>query len=166
MLRSSAKFSDCGHYRYSLIRIWDRSRPTILFIGLNPSTADAEKNDPTIRRCLGFAQEWNYGGLVVCNLFAYRSTDPRALRIVDDPIGPDNDAAIRQACGFAERIVVAWGIHGRLGGRNDEVLPMLRRPYCLGVTFGGSPKHPLYLAGKTRLKRYSRKFVPQSLTGG
>jgi len=160
MLHSSADFSACARYRYSLTRIWNRSRPTVLFIGLNPSTADAEKNDPTIRRCLGFAQEWNYGGLVVCNLFAFRSTNPGSLRIVDDPIGPDNGAAIRRACEFAECVVVAWGIHGRIGGRGNEVLPLLRRPYCLGVTLGGSPKHPLYLAGKTRLRRYSCIISP------
>jgi hypothetical protein len=99
-------------------------------------------------------------------LFAYRSTDPRALRNVDDPIGAENDAAIRRTCEVAERVVVAWGVHGLLGGRDEHVLGLLRRPYCLGVTLNGSPKHPLYLAGKTRLKRYSRKFVPQSLTGG
>jgi hypothetical protein len=154
MFHSSAEFSSCGQYRYSLTRIWSPGRPTILFVGLNPSTADAEKNDPTIRRCLRFAQDWDYGGLIVCNLFAYRSTNPKALRIVDNPIGPENDAAIRQACQVADRVVVAWGVHGRIGGREDAVLPMLRRPYCLGATLGGSPKHPLYLAGKTRLRRY------------
>jgi len=155
MLQSSAEFSACGRYRYSLTRIWDRAGPTILFIGLNPSTADAEKNYPTICRCLGFARDWNYGGLIVCNLFAFRATDPRGLRIVDDPVGRKNDAAIRRASETAERVVVAWGIHGRLGGRADEVLASLRRPYCLGVTLDGSPKHPLYLAGKTRFRRFS-----------
>jgi hypothetical protein len=156
MLHSSAEFSACSRFRYSLTRIWNRIRPTVLFIGLNPSTADAERNDPTIRRGLRFAQDWRFGGLTVCNLFAYRSTDPRALRTVDDPVGPENDAAIRRACALAARVVVAWGIHGRFGGRDEDVLALVPRPYCLGVTLGGSPKHPLYLAGKTRLRRFDQ----------
>lgn len=156
LVTSAAEFSPCGRYRYSLTRVWDRERPTILFIGLNPSTADAEKNDTTIRRCIGFARSWRFGGLIVCNLFALRSTDPRVLRVAADPVGPGNAAAIRRACGMAGRVVVAWGVHGRLHRRDEHVLAMIERPFCLGVTQDGSPRHPLYLSVRTRLRRCCR----------
>jgi hypothetical protein len=90
------------------------------------------------------------------NLFAFRSTDPAALRSVDDPIGTENDTFIIRHCESAKRVVAAWGTHGRLLKRDDEVLAFLARTFCLGVTNGGAPKHPLYLAGDTRLRPYRR----------
>ena len=152
LLTSTAEFSHCNQYRYTLTRIWNPDKPVVLFIGLNPSTADAVRNDPTVRRCIGFARRWRFGGLIVCNLFGYRSTDPKPLRRLEDPVGPGNDAAIRRACRSAGRIVAAWGIHGRLHGRDEEVLAMIERPFCLGVTQAGSPRHPLYLKAGTRLR--------------
>jgi hypothetical protein len=157
MLESTAVFSACRRYRYSLTRIWNRDRPTVLFIGLNPSTADATRNDPTIRRCMGFAKDWGYGGLVVVNLFAYRATQPRQLKQAADPIGPRNDAAIQRANWATQMIVAAWGIHGSLFNRDRNVLMDLNRPFCLGLTRDGAPRHPLYVSKVTRLTPYAVK---------
>jgi hypothetical protein len=153
-LHASAEFSTCGRYRYSLTRIWNPNRPHVVFIGLNPSTADGTTDDPTIRRCLQFARDWRFGGLIVVNVFAYRSTDPRSLRCVEDPVGPRNDAMICEYCQSAGRVVLAWGTYGRLHGRDEQVLPFVQRPFCLGVTQGGSPRHPLYLPAGTKLRRF------------
>jgi hypothetical protein len=161
MIQSTADISPCGRYRYSLTRVWNFDLPTVVFIGLNPSKADATADDPTIRRCMGFARDWRFGGLIVVNLFAYRATDPRILKQVDDPIGSRNDEVIQGFCEAAPRIVAAWGTHGSLADRADQVLRFLRRPSCLGVTKSGSPRHPLYLAARTQLRRYRRP-----LTGG
>jgi hypothetical protein len=154
LIKSTARFSPCGRYRYSLTRIWDRHRPIILFIGLNPSTADAIKNDPTVSRCIGFAKKWGYGGMFMANIFAYRSTDPDVLKRVADPVGPGNDAAIRRMCRQARHVVVAWGARGRLHGRGEQILTIVKEPHCLGTTQNGSPRHPLYAGGAARLRRY------------
>ena len=163
MVLSSAEFSACRQYRYSLSRIWDPLLPTIAFVGLNPSTADENINDATVRRCIGFAKTWKYGGLILVNLFAFRSTDPVALRKTADPIGPENDASIIRHCESAKRVVAAWGTHGCLLDRDEQVLGFLARPFCLGVTNGGAPKHPLYLAGNTRLRPYRRSRSAENI---
>jgi hypothetical protein len=150
---SSAQFSCCRTYRYSLRRIWSE-RPLVLFVGLNPSTADETTDDPTVRRCIGFARRWRHGGLLLVNLFAYRSTDPAGLKRASDPIGPENDAAILDCCQSVTRVVVAWGVHGILEYRDRQVLSLLSRPYCLGLTKSGAPRHPLYLSAATRLRRF------------
>ena len=119
---------------------------------LNPSTADEVKNDPTVERCEVRARTTGYGGLIVVNIFAWRSTDPNALYKLDDPIGPENDDAIRWAALNSEMVVCGWGTHaGRLGARGREVKAILdkARPGCahaLQVNADGSPKHPLYIA--------------------
>ena len=154
MSRSSASFSRCKKYRYTLSRTWDSKLPKIMFVGLNPSTADAEVDDPTVRRCVRFARDWGFGGLVLTNLFAFRSTDPKRLKAVADPVGPKNDLAIRKACESVDCVVVAWGVHGTLSDRDREVLAMLESPNCLGVTNSGAPRHPLYLAACTPRRRY------------
>ena len=154
MIHSSADFSSCRQYRYSLSRVWNQDLPIIVFVGLNPSTADENVDDPTVRRCLGFARNWRYGGIVLVNLFAYRSTDPEVLRKTHDPIGPSNDAFIVSCCRSAARVVVAWGIHGAWLDRDLDVLSLLSRPYCFGLTRSGAPKHPLYLAADTRLRPF------------
>lgn len=121
---------------------------------LNPSTADAQHNDPTIHRCVRFAQRWGYGALDVVNLFAYRATDPKVLKTIPDPIGPENDAYLLAAATQAERIVLAWGNWGALGQRNQQVLqlfPVQSRLYCLGKTLAGQPRHPLYLSYDSQL---------------
>ena len=129
---------------------------------LNPSTADAVRDDPTIRRCIGFARAWGYRRLVVTNIFALRATLPSALRGAADPVGPRNDRYILRAARDADRVVCAWGVHGALGNREAEVLALLRDLALenLGLTQGGYPRHPLYVAGLTVPSRYEKR-APQ-----
>lgn len=147
---ATAMFSPCRTYRYMLTRTWGAAAPAV-FVMLNPSTADAFVPDPTVRRCQSFARAWGAGGLVVLNAFGLRSTDPAALRSHPDPVGPDNDAAIAAVLSWYDKcfVVVAWGVHATLGGRNRAVLELLRvkgvEPKCLAVTADGHPRHPLYL---------------------
>lgn len=146
---SGARFSPCERYRYALWRIWDASKPVATFVMLNPSTADEVDNDPTVERCQRRALALGMGGLRVANIFAWRSTDPAALYGLDDPIGPDNDAAIVQACSDAGVVICAWGTHGKLLERGDAVARLLMAhgvtPMCLQVNADGTPKHPLYV---------------------
>jgi len=135
-----ATFSRDRRYRYRLWRRWDRARPVVAFVMLNPSTADARRDDPTIRRCIGFARRWGYGGIEVVNLFAYRSTDPRLLRRLRDPVGRDNHRHIRRALRKAALVIVGWGAWTVRSPLED-----LGRARCLGLTSGGQPRHPLYL---------------------
>lgn len=165
---SSARLSDDGVYRYELTRRWGRG-PTVTFIMLNPSTADATLDDPTIRRCKSFARSWEFGALAVVNLFALRATDPAALQKAPDPVGPENDDAIHDAIVGSRVVVAAWGTKGSLFGRDSEVLGILdmagRPPLCLGVTKQGHPKHPLYVPANTSLiqvlRPRSRPRVPR-----
>jgi hypothetical protein len=140
-----AAFSRCGAYRYALWRTWDETRPAVLFVALNPSTADHRRDDPTIRRCIGFARSWGYGGLLVANLFAYRTPHPRILRAAPDPVGPRNDRWISRLAREAAFVVAAWGADGDFRGRADEVLHRVRDCQCLGLTSAGAPRHPLYV---------------------
>lgn len=147
----SARFSADGIYRYVLGRRWSHDESSFAtFIMLNPSTADATVDDPTIRRCKGFAKSWGMGGLHVLNIYALRSTDPAGLWKVADPVGPENDeylmrhALTGSAAGWP--LIAAWGANAR----PDRVahvlaLPGMARLECLGVTKGGAPRHPLYL---------------------
>lgn len=130
-----------------LWRRWESGKPYALFIGLNPSTADEVQDDPTIRRCIGYAKRWGYGAYVMANIFAYRATDPKVMMRKDDPIGPYNDAWITRMAEGAGVIVCAWGAHGEYMRRGDEVKRLLfgRDLMCLGKTKNGQPKHPLYL---------------------
>lgn len=145
---TGADFSACRTWRYRLWRQWAEGNP-VLFIMLNPSTADENVNDPTVERCRRYAETWGYGGLVVCNLFAYRSKDPAALRTCTDPIGPENDRYVAYAARGAGIVVCAWGEHGSFQGRDREVLTMIRlrniTPHYLRLTKAGNPCHPLYL---------------------
>lgn len=146
--RNGAIFSDDREYRYRLWRTWDVERPTVAFIMLNPSTADETTMDPTCTRCRGYAEDWGYGRLVVGNLFALRSTDPEGLYDHPDPVGPDNDDHLRAIVEDADRVIVAWGNHGELNGRGEQVGEMLDADlYALSVTQDGQPGHPLYLPG-------------------
>jgi hypothetical protein len=148
-----ATFSADGRYRYRLWRSWDASRPRVAFVMLNPSTAGARRDDPTIRRCQGFARSWGFGGIEVVNLFALRATDPRLLRLADDPVGRENDRHLRSALTRSSLVVLAWGAHGSLRERAAAVRGLIsrRRPRCLGLTRSGEPRHPLYLPGDARL---------------
>ncbi len=144
-----AVFDASLRYRYTLWRQWDPRGPIVNFIMLNPSTADAMQNDPTVTRCIHYAQKWGFGSLVVTNIFAYRSTDPKALTQVVDPIGPENNDYLRQIAEQAQQIVLAWGTHGVLAQRHAAVLALLHPlPLSsLAITKDGYPQHPLYLPG-------------------
>jgi hypothetical protein len=146
-----AIFSEDMKYRYNLWRSWDNSKPTVIFIMLNPSTADDKVLDPTVRRCLGYAMQWGFGSMEILNLFALRSTDPKALYSHPDPVGKKNDKEIHDACNWSWTIIAAWGIHGKFMGRGETVAEIVTRRhkplYCLQLTKGGIPSHPLYLKG-------------------
>ena len=156
----SASFSRCGRYRYVLTRRWSQDGSFAVFIMLNPSTADAFRLDPTIRRCISFARDWRCAGLSVVNLFSLRSTDPHALYAGGDIIGPGNDDAIvRTVLSHpGAPVVCAWGAHGALASRGADVTRMLQGRkvplLCLGVTRHGHPRHPLYLASSTALRPF------------
>lgn len=151
-MKRSAVISRDGKYRYALRRIWDPRKPAVLFVGLNPSTADHRVDDRTIRRCIGFAQAWGFGQLFVANLFAYRTPFPSALRNVDNPVGPYNDRWLRRLANEAKVVVAAWGNHGSYLGRDRDALPLLGRPMCLAMSKRGQPKHPLYIPASAKLR--------------
>lgn len=155
-LRSGARFSDCRAYRYTLWRVWDDEGPMLNVIGLNPSTADENVNDPTIRRCIDFGKRWGFGGLVMTNLFAYRSTDPHGLTTVADPVGPENDTTLKVQAYEAAYVIAAWGAHPLAVARSEAVKPLLARYHvmCLGTTKDGAPRHPLYLPKTTMPTAY------------
>lgn len=146
-----AGFSDCRTYRYWLSRVWDKHHPPLCVIGLNPSTADETQDDPTIRRCMRFARDWDFGGLVMVNLFARRATNPKELYAYGgiDSVGPQNDQHLAGCAFGAGQILAAWGAHGRFLDRGRAVIRMLQAQrvelYCLGLTQGGQPRHPLYV---------------------
>ena len=153
-----AIFSNDRVYRYDLIRAWD-SRPQVAFVGLNPSTADETADDATIRRCVGFAQSWGFGGLHMLNLFAYRATNPSTLQAVKNPVGPDNDHYLLRIATDVGQVVICWGNHGDLRSRDVAVLMTLAtnklcsKVYNLGLTKLGQPRHPLRLAKTTNRER-------------
>ena len=147
---STAIYSDCEKYRYSLTRVWDAAGRKALFVMLNPSTATEVQNDPTVERCERRARALGFGAFNVTNIFAWRDTDPRKMRKAADPVGPANDQAIREACDWADQIVAAWGTHGAHLNRGASVETLLRATglpvYHLGLSKAGHPKHPLYIA--------------------
>jgi len=160
-VKRSAEISPCGQYRWWLRRHFPHHGDgrVVCFIMLNPSTADATMDDPTIRRCMGFARDWGYSTLSIRNLFAYRATDPKALAQAVDPIGhPRNDGELLAGL-TAHTVVVAWGGHV-YHNRDQDVLRLfaLHRPdkplYCLGWTKQGSPRHPLYISKQHSLEEY------------
>lgn len=152
----SAEISECGTFRYALHREWGQG-PKVLFVGCNPSTADARADDPTLRRCIRFARDWGFHGLALVNLFAYRATNPRALLDASDPIGPRNDEWISMlADRHAGHLTVAcWGA-APFSDRADHVLRMLTAPCCLGLTQDRRPRHPLYVRADTRPEPFNR----------
>ncbi len=158
-----AIFSPCREYRYLLRRIVGFGQGKVVFIMLNPSTADEELNDPTIRRCMNFTRQWGHSFLEVVNLFAYRATDPRELRRVSDPIGPDNDFHILDSCKDSDVVIAAWGNHGEFQGRAAAVMQMLQedliRIEVLGATKSGNPRHPLYVMGKATPRLFTEHYT-------
>lgn len=154
MTQGFACFSKCKKYRYLLGRTWDSAGYAILFLGLNPSTADEKTNDPTVRRCIRFAQDWGFGTLLLANLFALRSTNPKELYNHQDPVGCLNDVILNLISASAKEVVFAWGAKGGFMERDLEVKRIYPNASCLGVTKDGHPRHPLYVAASTTLDRY------------
>lgn len=154
---SEAVYSPCERYRYLLTRTWDPGGRRALFVMLNPSTATELQNDPTVERCERRARALGYGAFRVTNIFAWRDTDPRAMRAAADPVGPGNDAAIRDSAPWADTVIAAWGTHGAHLGRGKAVEALLRGAgvplQVLGLTQAGHPMHPLYIP-------YDRQPVP------
>ena len=154
---STAVYSDCERYRYSLTRVWDASGKRVNFVMLNPSTATEVQNDPTVERCERRARALGFGSFAVTNIFAWRETDPRLMRKAADPVGPENDAAILERANWANTVIAAWGTHGAHQDRGPAVEQLLRQnahDLChLGLSKAGHPKHPLYLP-------YSQPAVP------
>ena len=153
----TAVISECGQYRYMLKRVWGKG-PMLPFCMLNPSTADAEQDDPTIRRCIGFAKREGYGGIIVVNLFAFRATSPKVMQSAAFPFGPDNHWHLSEVAKAAKLydvpIICAWGSNAR----GDTVMQIFReagtRTVCFGKTKDGSPRHPLYVRADQPLEAY------------
>jgi hypothetical protein len=146
MIESSADFSSDRKYRYSLTRIWDRKKGHVLFVCLNPSTADESVDDPTIRRCIRFAESWGFGGMVMVNLFAFRATVPKEMMACKEPVGTANTFYWRVEHEAASITIVAWGVRGSYKGIDKEFMYYVGDEVsCLGTTKEGQPKHPLYL---------------------
>lgn len=143
-----ATFSPCRTYRYDLWRSWQDTgvgKGYVMFIGLNPSTADEIKNDPTVRRCIGYAKAWGYSRLCMTNAFAYRATDPKDMMQAGNPVGPRNDEFLCARAAGASIVIAAWGTHGAYLGREQDVRSLLPGLNCLRLTKHGHPAHPLYL---------------------
>lgn len=153
-MERSATFSACRTYRYALWRRWGRG-DYVMFIGLNPSTADETNDDPTIRRCIGFARAWGYGALCMANLFAFRATQPADMKRAADPVGAENDHVLRQLADQAGVVVAAWGAHGTYKGRDQSVRLLVPDLHYLRLTKDGHPGHPLYLPADLKPQRWS-----------
>jgi hypothetical protein len=161
-LDQGADISPCGLYRYSLWRVWEYDAGTCLFIMLNPSTADGQRDDRTIRRCVHFARRERCGGLEVVNLFAFRATKPEEMMKATDPIGPLNVPSVIGAAQRATLVIVAWGTLG--GHRSQDTVVAgiagVQKPlYCLGTTKDGHPRHPLYVPGDAPLVPFERTLL-------
>ena len=160
----NTRFSSCRRYRYSLRRDLSPMFPgdeAVMFVCLNPSTANEHLNDPTIRRCMGFAQRWGYGTLFVTNLSPLRATDPSELKAAGpepEDVAEENRQALAEGAMAAGRIVAAWGTHGVWGGRDRAALqalgPWVHKLYCLRLTKDGHPQHPLYVAANQEVMRF------------
>jgi hypothetical protein len=147
---SSAVYSDCERYRFALTRTWGTSGGRLLFVMLNPSKATELANDPTVERCERRARKLGYAAMRVCNIFAWRETEPALLKKARNPIGNANNAQLHEAAGWADNILCAWGVHGAYLGRVNEVAQMLSEHeaplLCLGQTKDRHPRHPLYVS--------------------
>ena len=150
-MEKTALISDCKKYRYKLSRQWNRDGSMIMFIMLNPSTADADIDDPTIRRCISFAKSWGAGGFYVGNLFAYRSKTPKDLLSALDPIGEENKNHLNDMLNDSVFAVCAWGNFPIIKKLKPETLNFLKNKHvpfrCIDTSINGTPKHPLYLKG-------------------
>lgn len=161
-MTKGAKLSDDRKYRYQLWRIWDDTLPKVAFVGLNPSYADEEINDPTINRCIDFTKKWGYGGFYMINLFAFISTDPNGLSNTSDPVGSENDKNIGEVVSIVDKVICAWGNNGILNNRNSQVLSLINEPFCLKINAGGQPAHPLYLKGDLQPIFFAKTSIPNN----
>ncbi len=163
---SGAVFSQCRTYRYALWRRWAAGDRLALFLGLNPSTADGVHNDPTIRRCIQFAQDWGYDGVLVGNLFAYRTPYPKRLFEQQHAEGPDNRQWLRKLLATAARAFAAWGNAGHQSGPSEWLINAHKEWYCLRINRSGAPAHPLYIPADITPMPYSQPAsAPVSETG-
>ena len=135
-MKRGAVISDDNKYRYKLSRIWDNEKPTVLFIMLNPSTADSDVDDPTIHRVINFAKSWGYGGVFVGNLYAFRSTNPKVLKHVGDPIGKDNIHHIQELIELSDKVVYAWG---NMKKEPKWLKELVTEPYYIDISKNGIP---------------------------
>ena len=149
---NGAKFSECRKYRYVLWRIWDEEKPKIMFIGLNPSTANEETDDPTIRRIKKFAKSWGYGGIYMLNLFTYVTAYPEVLKECDNPL-KFADEYLKKNAAQSEKIIFAWGNFKEAKERAKEIIKMFNG-YALVINKDGSPRHPLYVKGNIKPIKY------------
>jgi len=163
VMEKGAILSSDRTYRYSLWRIWDKSLPKVLFIMLNPSTADEDEDDKTITRCIGFAKSWGYGGLYVCNLYAFRTKSPKVLKEKSryfDVISKDNFSYLNDAKLGCAEVIFAWGANVlNTKGHLRKVLDLIPNGKCLGKTQNGFPKHPLYLKGDLKPVLFEQKTI-------
>lgn len=151
-------WSPCKRYRYTLWRVWAAEPKRIcMVIGLNPSTADEIENDPTIRRCISFAQREGCDALVMTNIFAFRATDPNDMKAEPEPVGTENNDWLIRCSSLAAIRIAAWGVHGEFRGRAGEVANLVPDLLCLGTTSEGHPRHPLYVRGDTPLATWNAK---------
>ncbi|MCH9024733.1 MAG: DUF1643 domain-containing protein [candidate division Zixibacteria bacterium] len=150
----SAQFSSCRKYRYLLTRTWDKNLPQVMFICLNPSSAAEIENDRTVAKCISFVNSWRiYGGLIMTNLFAFRSTDANQIKLVKDPVGRNNDLWIREGHNDASITLAAWGNGGTHLDRSEQIRNMFKKLYYLSLNQKGEPTHPLYLPFNLKPKR-------------
>ena len=155
---TGAILSDCRTYRYALWRKWNNSNPMVMFVGLNPSTADETKDDPTIRRVKSFASGFGYGGVVMVNLFAFRATKPADMLSASDPIGLLNKIWIPSIAVQCRSICCAWGANKNTEKQSEVILTMADEldipTWCLGITKDGHPRHPLYVKADKAAEPY------------
>jgi hypothetical protein len=148
-------YSPCDAYRYGLSRVWDAGQPSLLFIMLNPSTADEHRNDPTVARCETRARRMGFGAVMIANLFAFRATRPADLKLAQEPNGPENDAVLAHWSGVADMTVAAWGVHGsHLDRAGQLAIQLPERTFHLGLTKAGHPRHPLYVSFDTQVVKW------------
>jgi hypothetical protein len=143
---NGAAFSECRNYRYALWRIWNEDNGIVMFIGLNPSTANERENDPTIRRVMSFAYNWGYGGVIMANLFGWITPYPYQLKMCDNPTG-DTDKWLWTLSEKSKRIVFAWGKFKEAEKRASEIIQQYPYAFALKINKDGSPRHPLYVPG-------------------
>ena len=152
---SEVWYSTCDRYRYGLSRVWDRTAPRMLFVMLNPSTADEHRNDPTVARCETRARRMGFGAVMVANIFAFRATFPDDLKRAKAPIGDLNDTVLEHWSGLAEMTIAAWGVHGSHRSRAQSVARGFPgQLHHLGLTKDGHPRHPLYVSFNTAPKAW------------